>query len=461
MEKEDFNWDVFISYRRVSPDQEWVQRELVPKLEKAGLKVWLDVNDGRLGSNIPIEMPNQIQASKWAIPVISPAYVRATRKLGGRVASEWEYIRGLPKPHIPLILCGEIPPELKAVVSVNWTNPTTHPREWNKLLETLHAQKQEVPPPGAVKLYFIKLYFHLIKLCLRRALPAICIALLIVAAVVLAQRFIASRWLQVTARPSPEPAPSVATPLPSIVPSPVPSVEPPRDSPRLVIRKVNGIDAGPDVQAPPSAVVSGVVEGTVPADFRVFGYVRHVDHDDLWRCAGAAPLDGRAWSLGKVALRPPLPEGETKADIMVLLSNQEECEESPNSKQPAAQKESSGAPALLRVTVPRPVVTVGRAKLDQSRTFNASGEARNILEGQEDLSAFVTITRGGLEVTTRRFPITVLGRKWTVNERVADRVESGDQYVVEVGLTPKGYDGDFRPDVFFVLARKDGVVGAR
>lgn len=39
--KKKFSHDVFISYRWISPDQEWVLEQLAPALKRAGLQVWL------------------------------------------------------------------------------------------------------------------------------------------------------------------------------------------------------------------------------------------------------------------------------------------------------------------------------------------------------------------------------------------------------------------------------------
>src|SRR5690349_10161186 len=72
--KSDLSYDVFISYRWVTPDQEWVREQLYPALVAAGLKVCLDVEDFVPGRDLIIEMERAGKESRRVICVISPEY---------------------------------------------------------------------------------------------------------------------------------------------------------------------------------------------------------------------------------------------------------------------------------------------------------------------------------------------------------------------------------------------------
>ena len=55
-----YPYDVFVSYRWVSPDREWVRDQLEPALTKSGLRVCLDVNDFVPGRDVMLEMTRAV-----------------------------------------------------------------------------------------------------------------------------------------------------------------------------------------------------------------------------------------------------------------------------------------------------------------------------------------------------------------------------------------------------------------
>jgi tetratricopeptide (TPR) repeat protein len=149
---EGFSYDVFVSYRWVSPDQEWVRHELVPALMRAGLKVCLDVMDFIPGRDLILEMERAGIESRQAICVISPAYFDGNRMVG----FESQMLRrldpsGQTSHLIPLIVRNtKIPERIRGLVPIDWTNPATHALEWMKLLKALNAQNLDAPVPGPI-----------------------------------------------------------------------------------------------------------------------------------------------------------------------------------------------------------------------------------------------------------------------------------------------------------------------
>lgn len=458
MERANFTWDVFISYRRVSPDEDWVQKQLVPKLDDTGLKVWLDVRDSTAGHDLYKEIEETIQKSRRAICIISPSYLKETQKGDGLVAFEYRKLResnqsGTGLRLIPLLLAGaRVPEGISWLINIKWTNPDAHDLEWKRLLNALEAVNLNVRPPGPVNVYPVKRHF-------RRAVSIACLILLLAGMIALGRRLTSS---ESAARQDRRPSPAPTLQLDTETPPPTPTPTPYRDTsslPRATIRTFGGKVAKRDMPVPPSAVVAGVVEGEIVPGSRVFVYVQRKggDYDNLWHCAGTVLPDGRAWSLEGVEFRLPEFERETKATVLTLLRAQQECRDFNDPALSEIVESSAGAPSWWNVTVSRPEVRVGNARLDRTQSFTASGTASNLLDGEE-LCVNLKVTRGTQEVISRCFHTTVSGRSWLVSERIGIEARAGDTYTVEVSLAPKGSTDDYRPEGFRVLDRRVGVL---
>lgn len=72
---EDFDFDVFVSYRQQEPDRSWVRQRLIPALEVQGVRVCVDFRDFRLGAPLVTEMERCVQASRQTLAVLTPAYL--------------------------------------------------------------------------------------------------------------------------------------------------------------------------------------------------------------------------------------------------------------------------------------------------------------------------------------------------------------------------------------------------
>jgi Protein kinase domain/TIR domain len=65
-------WDVFISH--ASEDKERVARPLAGLLKAAGLRVWIDENELRLGDSLRLEIDHGLVSSRYGVVVLSPAF---------------------------------------------------------------------------------------------------------------------------------------------------------------------------------------------------------------------------------------------------------------------------------------------------------------------------------------------------------------------------------------------------
>jgi nucleoside phosphorylase len=144
-------YDVFISYRWISPDQEWVRDQLYQHLLEAGVKVILDVEDFLPGRDLTLEMERAGNESHHVLCVISPEYFEEGRMVEFEsLSARRRDPAGRNSFLIPLILRqASIPDRIRGLISIDWTNPKHHLREWKKLLKVLEAKDLSALPPGA------------------------------------------------------------------------------------------------------------------------------------------------------------------------------------------------------------------------------------------------------------------------------------------------------------------------
>lgn len=140
MNEKDSEFDVFISYRWVLPDMEWVRYCLVPGLRAAGLRVCIDIEDFVPGRNLILEMARTGSASKKVLCVLSPEYFESGRMVYFESLSALgDDPVGLDGPHlIPLMIrWTDRPAWLRNLVTVDWTKGADLKSQWRRLLVAL------------------------------------------------------------------------------------------------------------------------------------------------------------------------------------------------------------------------------------------------------------------------------------------------------------------------------------
>lgn len=138
--KADFEHDVFISYSH--HDRAWVLRWLVPRLLKAGLKVYLD-RKFPLGFSAVKNMWEAVKNSRHTLLVITPAWV----------SSEWSGFETIitqgrdPAGHrgrlVPLLLEGGPPERLSHLTWADFTSPETRGEELTRVIDALRRDIEE------------------------------------------------------------------------------------------------------------------------------------------------------------------------------------------------------------------------------------------------------------------------------------------------------------------------------
>jgi hypothetical protein len=129
-------YDVFVSYSHA--DRDWVQGQLLPTLEGAGLKVLIDYRDFEVGTHSLVNMERAVEQSRHTVVVLTPAWV----------ASQWTEFESLlvgnadpaGRKHklVPLMLepC-ELPSRIAAVAYADLTDPDTRDKQLEGLLRAL------------------------------------------------------------------------------------------------------------------------------------------------------------------------------------------------------------------------------------------------------------------------------------------------------------------------------------
>jgi TIR domain len=139
-------YDVFVSYRWVPPDQDWVRERLFPALQSSGLRVLLDVEDFVPGRDLILEMSRAGRESRRVLCVLTPEYLEGNRmvsfeSLSARRADP----AGIESKLIPLIFRKvTLPDWMRGLIPVDWTEERYRRREWRKLLKVLEAPKQTI-----------------------------------------------------------------------------------------------------------------------------------------------------------------------------------------------------------------------------------------------------------------------------------------------------------------------------
>lgn len=409
----NYKHDVFISYRWVWPDRPWVRERLAPALERAGLKVWLEVSKSAPACDLYEETETAINDSRKALCVISPAYLREIEKNARMVAVEFRIFQRLSQSDknrvVPLLLRGrKIPTGIHHLKAHDWRKCRDVSQEWEKLLDALGAKDRKTAPPSMLD--------PCLKRVINRTGQVSGVALAVIAVTWVIFWFI----------------------------SQIPPI------PQLSIKTIGGEAARSEMLVTPSGSLTGDSDIDVPPKSNVFVYLQRKGgtYDKVWQCVGSSAVNDRKWSLDNVDFRLLLNKGETRTTIQPLLrSSDETCSSFHDSE--FSQLTKDGGPPLL-VVVPRPRVSIGEVKLSRNQDFVASGTAENLLEHKEGLCIWVSVRPGDPAEFAKSFLVTFVdGKNWRVSAKV--EVRSGDKYIVEVGLVPPKFEETVRPKDFAVL----------
>ena len=143
MPDSNFSFDVYLSF---SPQEDqWARAWLLPRLENAGLRVFVDFRDARPGASKITEIERAVLESTKTLIVLTPAYLK----------SEWNDFQSILIQHldpaarqqrlIPLIFKEtELPLRLNMLVPVDFTESSQREAQLQRLLGAFGVKPAEV-----------------------------------------------------------------------------------------------------------------------------------------------------------------------------------------------------------------------------------------------------------------------------------------------------------------------------
>lgn len=146
--EQHFDFDVFISYS--SKDKEWVRDVLLPRIEQAGLKAFIDFRDFTRGAPSIKEMERGVGDCRKTLLILSPDYI----------SSEWCEIENImAATHgpanrdlrmIPLLKAEcQKPPRIAALTHIDFTDDADLDLAWLQLLTALGGGTGTAAAAGA------------------------------------------------------------------------------------------------------------------------------------------------------------------------------------------------------------------------------------------------------------------------------------------------------------------------
>ncbi len=150
---DDFKYDVFISYS--SANKDWVRKDLLSALEKAGLKVCIDFRDFQIGKPAIKNMRDGILESKHTLLVLTEAYLKSGWTEFESLISQTLDPANRKTRVVPMLKekC-DLPLEISYLTYVNFYNPDDWDIAWKQLLEALGSPVNPPPIPVDIRWFF-------------------------------------------------------------------------------------------------------------------------------------------------------------------------------------------------------------------------------------------------------------------------------------------------------------------
>jgi hypothetical protein len=135
----DFEYDVFISY--FFQDRDWVHNWLVPRLEEAEVRVWLDVEGVEPGMQLKKELDRAIKKSHTILLVLTPSFLDSQWSDLESALVEALNLAERQERVIPLLLkpC-ELPLRLRALTYIDFTRSDQVDSQFSRLMLGIATQ---------------------------------------------------------------------------------------------------------------------------------------------------------------------------------------------------------------------------------------------------------------------------------------------------------------------------------
>jgi hypothetical protein len=133
----EFKYDVFISYKH--DDIEWVQKELLPRLQEVGLKICLDDVEFLAGGAAIVSMQDAIEQSRRTVLVLTPRYMQSDWTLFEMLAARTLNPGAMQRRTVPLLVekVEKLPLIITMLTYVDLTRPENQDNAWKLLIRSL------------------------------------------------------------------------------------------------------------------------------------------------------------------------------------------------------------------------------------------------------------------------------------------------------------------------------------
>jgi hypothetical protein len=132
----EYRYDVFISYSHA--DKEWGQGELLPRLERAGLRVCIDYRDFEIGVPSLVNMERAVDNSRHTLIVLTPAWVESEWTEFESLLAGTADPAGRRRKLIPLMLkpC-KLPTRIAMLTYADLTQPAERKTQMVRLIKSM------------------------------------------------------------------------------------------------------------------------------------------------------------------------------------------------------------------------------------------------------------------------------------------------------------------------------------
>ena len=145
----DDHYDAFISYS--SQDGDWVRQTLLPRLERAGLRICIDFRDFDIGAPSLVNMENAVERSRKTLLVLTPAWLASEWTAFEALLIQTKDPAGQRQRILPLLVerC-ELPGRLGIFTYLNMTVPAELDAQMERLVAAIGPSPAPAQPaPGS------------------------------------------------------------------------------------------------------------------------------------------------------------------------------------------------------------------------------------------------------------------------------------------------------------------------
>ena len=136
-DEEGFRYDAYISYVEQEPDETWVWEKLLPRLQKAGLRVAVSDDVWKFGVDRVVNISRGIKQTKYIILVLSEAYLADEWRRVENIMGETKGIQEDTYRIIPILFTSMNERQLPDWIGSKWTVDLTDSRRFERRLNTL------------------------------------------------------------------------------------------------------------------------------------------------------------------------------------------------------------------------------------------------------------------------------------------------------------------------------------